>query len=138
MRIGFTGTRAGMTQAQANTTIAALLWLTAHEEARPIAVHGDCKGADAQFDSICKTYGFYRIAWPCTLHNQRAFCDVNEQHVEQPPLVRNRCIVEDANVMLATPRSATEELRSGTWATIRHARRAGKPLLLILPDGTVR
>jgi predicted Rossmann fold nucleotide-binding protein DprA/Smf involved in DNA uptake len=37
--------------------------------------------------------------------------------------------------MIATPHSYVEIGRSGTWATVRYARKAGKPIYLILPDG---
>jgi hypothetical protein len=38
---------------------------------------------------------------------------------------------------LACPRGYTEELRSGTWATIRYARKTGVPYVIIFPDRTV-
>ena len=41
-------------------------------------------------------------------------------------------------MLIACPASADEELRSGTWATIRYARRKLKRIYLILPDGTVQ
>jgi hypothetical protein len=33
--------------------------------------------------------------------------------------------------LIATPESLTEELRSGTWATIRYARKIKKPCLIL-------
>jgi predicted Rossmann fold nucleotide-binding protein DprA/Smf involved in DNA uptake len=43
---------------------------------------------------------------------------------------RNDELVAQCDVLLAFPRSAEEELRSGTWATIRRARKAGKEVRL--------
>jgi hypothetical protein len=43
---------------------------------------------------------------------------------------RNDELVAQCDVLLAFPRSAKEELRSGTWATIRRARKAGKEIRL--------
>ena len=40
-------------------------------------------------------------------------------------LARNDRIVASSDVLVAFPRTENEELRSGTWATIRRARRAG-------------
>jgi hypothetical protein len=37
--------------------------------------------------------------------------------------------------VIAAPMSSAEILRSGTWATIRYARKAGKPVLIIWPNG---
>ena len=56
----------------------------------------------------------------------------------RPPLSRNKDIVEAANVLIACPKGAKEELRSGTWATVRYMRKLGKPVVIIYPDGTVK
>lgn len=39
--------------------------------------------------------------------------------------------------MIATPSSKEEELRSGTWSTVRYARKLRRPVTLIYPDGSV-
>lgn len=52
------------------------------------------------------------------------------------PLDRNRDIVEAAEVLIACP-DGPERQRSGTWATIRHALRVGKPVVIVWPDGRV-
>ena len=45
-------------------------------------------------------------------------------------------IVADADVMLACPPNYEEIKRgSGTWATIKFARKSGKPLAIVYPDG---
>jgi len=53
------------------------------------------------------------------------------------PLERNSDIVADSDLLLATPRFYEEELRSGTWATVRRARKANKPLIIVWPNGKV-
>jgi hypothetical protein len=40
--------------------------------------------------------------------------------------------------MVATPRGFKEELRSGTWATIRYTIKMKKLLTIIWPDGTIK
>ena len=52
-------------------------------------------------------------------------------------LDRNHDIVDASAEMLALP-SGPEKMRgSGTWATIRYARRTRVPLLICWPDGRV-
>ena len=40
-------------------------------------------------------------------------------------------------MMIAAPSEAEEQRRSGTWSTVRFARKQGKPVFVISPDGTV-
>ena len=44
-------------------------------------------------------------------------------------------IVDESDTIIAFPASAEEVIRSGTWATIRYARKTKTPLHIILPDG---
>jgi len=53
----------------------------------------------------------------------------------EPPLKRNHKIVDGSEHLLATPAGMHEERRSGTWATIRYARKQEKPITIIYPDG---
>lgn len=53
----------------------------------------------------------------------------------KPYLVRNKDIVNASEGMLAAPRGP-EELRSGTWSTIRYARKCRKKVLIMWPDGS--
>jgi hypothetical protein len=50
-------------------------------------------------------------------------------------LERNTEIVKACDVLIATPKEQDEVLRSGTWATIRRARKYDKKLAVIFPDG---
>lgn len=54
----------------------------------------------------------------------------------KPNLVRNKDIVESTDVLLACPKGP-EELRSGTWSTVRLARKQGKRVVIFWPDGSV-
>lgn len=42
-----------------------------------------------------------------------------------PYLQRNDALVEHADLLIAFPRTADEVLRSGTWSTVRRARKRG-------------
>lgn len=130
--LGFTGTQRGMTIKQMHAVVFHLKngpeILSAH--------HGDCIGADAQFDVLCYALGIRRIAHPCDIVPKRAYCPSDVVLPILPPMERNDDIVASATRFLATPKEYHEVLRSGTWATIRRALKAGLDATVILPDGT--
>lgn len=131
MIIGFTGTRAGMSQKQDELVKE---FLRTHV---PDAVmHGDCVGADKDFDNISASLGILRYSCPCTLTEQRAFTDAVLWQQPKPPLERNRDIVNVSDVILACPKEMHEIMRSGTWATIRYAKSRKKELHIFYPDGS--
>jgi len=132
MQVGFTGTRRGMTQAQLRVfAFVALDYRTAE-----LFVHGDCVGADVQAHDVMKGIGLRVRARPCTIEKMRAFCDADEVMEPKYPLERNRDIVMDVDLLFATP-GGPEHGRSGTWATVRYARAAGKKIMIVWPDGQV-
>lgn len=131
MIIGFTGTRAGMNQKQKDLV---KVFLKMH---KPSAVaHGDCVGADEDFDDICTRLGTVRYCFPCNLSEHRAFTDAEPFQVPKPPLERNHDIVDHSDELFACPKETHEVLRSGTWATIRYARKVGKTVYIFYPDGS--
>jgi len=136
--VGFTGTRAGMTEAQKVSVRRVLERIGARYG--NLVVHGDCKGADEQFDGIAAGLGLERHIYPCDIEYMRAHCELRgAKQMREParPLVRNGWIVEVTLVMMATPKEYVEELRSGTWATVRRSRKSPNPLILIPPDGSL-
>jgi hypothetical protein len=103
-----------------------------------IGQHGDCIGADADFDRLCFALEIPRECRPCTYDALRA--NTTAEMIADPigPMDQNHKIVESADVMLATPPTREEIVcGSGTWSTIRMTRRAGKPLHICYPDGQV-
>lgn len=128
--LGFTGTQQGMTEDQkmAFEDILACGAKVLH--------HGDCRGADAQAWRLARTHGFKTVCHPPNVPKKRAFTMPNEETREELPyLVRNQRIVDESEILIATPKGFEEELRSGTWATIRYAQRRKKPVVIIWPDG---
>ena len=126
---GFTGTQEGMTRAQKFVFKSILAAGHFH--------HGDCVGADEQAHDIARTLGLYIITHPPINEYKRAFCDADEQCPAKEYLERNRDIVNVSSNMIATPKQFEEQLRSGTWATIRYARKMKKNLTIIYPDGSI-
>ena len=123
MIVGFTGTLAGMSASQLAQLRVVLTWLRAaltRNGNGPELHHGDARGADRQCAHVAKQLGgFYVTAWP-------------PQSGDTSPLVRNRRdIVAPADVLIAAPKTDIEILRSGTWATVRAARRKGIPVIVL-------
>lgn len=142
LKVAFTGTQKGMTPTQTAAFEAELMRLSImFGRDRLILVHGGCDGADDEADVIAAHYGIDRICYPSTHNNLEALKTklrardgsmVNFMP-PKPPLVRNKLIVNDSKLLLATPRQPTEILRSGTWMTVRYGRKKlGEPAVKIL------
>lgn len=129
MIIGFTGTQEGMSKQQI-IKVGGLLVKLGAKEAR----HGDCIGADSDFHEICKAMNIKTYIHPPTNSSKRAFCVGDFKYEPKPYLERNKDIVRGSQVLIATPKSE-EELRSGTWSTIRYARKLEREIYIIFPSG---
>ncbi len=146
MIIGFTGTSDGMTEAQQRVVFNFLRWwVTLSDQAgsQLILVHGDCIGSDAQADAAAVSFGIPRILRPCNIRGMRAFCDrlnggqVFKVHRPVDPMKRNTQIVKDVGTLIATPKGE-EVMRSGTWSTVRRARKYKRQILIVMPNGEWR
>lgn len=130
-KIGFTGTQEGMTEAQK-------VYMTAVLDKDVELHHGDCLGADAEVYVLAKTNGSRTVCHPPTNPYKRAFSSKNDEVREaRDYLDRNHDIVDETQRLYATPKSNVEEHRSGTWATIRYARKKRLPITIIYPDGQI-
>lgn len=138
--LGFTGTQQGMTLMQ----LAVVADLMKRLEFTAFH-HGDCIGSDHDaYLLVAKHRPDCRIViHPPVLEHKCAFCvriRVPNTVVQLPArhyIDRNHDIVRASTLMLATPAEKVEQLRSGTWATIRFARKLGIKLHVIYPDGTI-
>lgn len=148
MNLGFTGTQRGMTRAQLNAVDDLLSavpdFIKLMEDLRFdcdriwTIHHGDCIGADAQLDSIAKDHNIFRHIHPATGKNKRAWCAAQTIDDPLPPLKRNAVIVQCAVAgLIAAPGQATEIVRSGTWATVRYARKLKRHIWIVRPNGTI-
>lgn len=131
MIYGFTGTSRGMTTAQRLTCL--ILFTDA-----TIFHHGGCIGSDAEAHAICLTLHISAHVHPCNIPSMRAL--LQEPFTIYPPrapLKRNHDIVDNTSTLIATPRTTYEVLRSGTWATIRYARKMKRKIIIVGIDGKV-
>lgn len=136
LNLGFTGTQRGATRAQLLTLMRVLTFGPWKD---PDRFHlGDCVGADDQAVHLAYALGLACVGHPPSNDVKRAFfAHYVVSYGIQLYLVRNREIVDVCDALIACPRLDTEEVRSGTWATIRYARRRRKPVIRILPNGTL-
>jgi hypothetical protein len=129
--VGFTGTRQGMSDHQKRMLRKAME--AAYVDGIENCLHhGDCKGADAEAHAIAVELGWDIIIHPPVKRIMRAYC--GDGAIILPPmdyLARDEEIVRVSNFIFAAPKSDTEERRSGTWYTVRHARKLGKRVILL-------
>jgi hypothetical protein len=142
IHVGFTGTRHGMSEAQASrvkelvANLARIDSLTCH--------HGDCIGADSMFHDIARFHDARVTIHPGQSSNHeahrdklRAFRHGDITHAPLGHFARNRVIVTEADVMIGTPLEMTHQDRGGTWFTIDYAKKVGRPLAIVLRGGEV-
>ena len=137
--IGFTGTREGMTERQRRTCKKTLEYMCEYlgTYSRPV-IHGGAIGADTQFHVIADDLGINIFVFPAHKDSfdywsdKVAFINLFDP---KPPLERNKEIVKRSTILIAAPYSLKEENRSGTWATIRYARKweNGIPIIILDP-----
>ena len=138
VRVGFTGTREGMTDEQRQSVDDLL-----HDLRVDQFHHGDCVGADVLAAMSAKRHGAFVTSHPCNSREWRAFSSADEVRKVKPPLARNKDIVQETDILIVAPKQMQEVIRSGTWSTYRYAkvlRAAGKRqiIYLVLPDGTIQ
>jgi hypothetical protein len=100
--------------------------------------HGDCIGADHHAHGIAREAWLSVAIHPPANPDKRAWCIGDHTWMPKPYLDRNHDIVDATVGLIAAPGEFKEQFRSGTWATVRYARKVGKPVVLVLPDGGVR
>jgi hypothetical protein len=132
LKLGFTGTQNGMSIQQMKSLRILL------EELKPFEFHhGDCIGADEESHDIVSTFwkSAVIVIHPPDIDKKRAFCRGHLVLQPKPYLERDRDIVDATDVLVAAPKDEnTEEVRSGTWYTVRYARKQDKRVI-ILPRG---
>lgn len=126
IRIGFTENRHGLRVDQINSIISIL-----DKYDNIIVSHGDCVGSDTDFHKLCISYKLNHVEkilkiniYPPNNSSLRAFNKGDIIMEEKPYLERNINIIKNADILIACPVDKNnEELRSGTWSTIRQAKK---------------
>jgi len=96
--------------------------------------HGGCVGADAQAHMIASKYGMTTVIHPPTNDKHQAHIVPHELRDPKPYLDRNHDIVDECDFLIACPKQMVEIRRSGTWATVRYARRNDLRVMVIPPE----
>lgn len=128
MKVGFTGTQIGMSEKQKVQFVQDLELLNPTE-----FHHGDCIGADAEAHDIIRAFfpECRIVSHPPLKTNKRAYRKADEYRDAKEYLDRNKDIVNETDVLFAAPKSEEEELRSGTWSTIRYSRKNKFPPVIL-------
>lgn len=134
--VGFTATRRGLTEPQADLLRRTLAHLCERYTSL-VFRHGDCVEGDEVGAQIAHSLGMWVIAHPPINEVLRAYAYQDQTEPPRNYLDRNWDIVQASHVVIGCPDSKVERARSGTWATIRMARKRVVPLLVIDPHGTV-
>jgi len=133
MKLGFTGTQQGMTVDQL------VKFNMLVERIDPSEFHhGDCVGADMEaVHAIQDRKGVEVHSHIPDNNKKRAFTKADVIKKPKPYIARNHDIVDASDIIIATPKENKEQRRSGTWATIRYAKKQCKRMYIIYPNGNI-
>jgi len=132
--LGFTGTRQGMTRAQA-AAVTALLQACPPQTFH----HSDALGAETEVHALVRQQcpATQIMVHPPTRSAQRSFCVADIWRPTLPYFLCQQAVVQASDVLLAVPQSAAEMRRSGCWQAVQYARAVGTPVVLVRATGQV-
>jgi len=133
LKLGFTGTRHGMTKKQ-EKELEKLISAKNFEEFH----HGMCIGSDEKAHEIVATKApkVVIVGHPPKAVSTMANLPCKKILEADSYSRRNKAIVDSSDYLVATP-DAKERAGSGTWKTIRYARKQGKRIYIIHKNGRV-
>lgn len=140
MKIGFTGTRSGMSDRQKENLTKYLKIARNHSCNYPspdlISIDGGCVGADYEFHQISKSLGYTSICYPGysqkdpnNLSCRADLSNYDKIEKENTFFARNRKIVEDCDLLIGAPYDNSQN--GGTWYTIHYAKKIGKKFIIL-------
>ena len=145
--VGITGTKKGGSRRQVEGLRRLFTDMSINSDRNKKVIelhHGDCKGVDWEAFAIANkvfrnvSLTLITVSHPPLDGKHRAFTKNDQTRKAKEYLQRNMDIVDETDWMIALPDSPNEKLRSGTWATIRYAKKQNKSVIIILPSGVVR
>jgi hypothetical protein len=124
MKIGFTGSREGMSQHQKEQFVLKMFQLLPDE-----FHHGDCEGADAEAHDIVREFlpKVKIVVYPPLSFRHRAMKQGDVIMEPEGYIKRDYRIVDSTDYLIGAPKTDMEQIRSGSWTTIRYARKTSKP-----------
>jgi hypothetical protein len=132
VKVGFTGTRYDLTKFQEEELDKIFKSINISE-----FHHGDCIGADEYAAKLVHKLqkNIKIICHPPVETSDRAYTDNIANEVREPKtyMKRNQDIIDESNLLVACSYSDVEVVRSGTWATIRKARKKKIPVIVVYP-----
>lgn len=133
LKIGFMGTRHGMTDEQ-KTEFKKLIKAKKFKEFH----HGMCAGSDEIAHHLIEENkkDVNIVGHPPTWSGSVVKLTCHTILPEDTYLKRNKEIVDSTDFLIATP-DAKERGGSGTWKTVRYARKKGKRIYIIHKNGRV-
>ncbi len=131
IKVGFTGTRHGMSDEQFKE----FENLIKSKEISEFH-HGMCVGADKQAHDFIKSLKLKIVGHPPKYSKFVAGCCCDIVKESHDYLQRNKNIVDETDILIATP-DVKEKIRSGTWSTVRYARKQNKKIYIIHKNGRV-
>lgn len=146
-KIGFTGTREGMTVRQGHSFVSTLLEFTKGGEFE--FHHGDCIGADDDAQFLIEYDGrlaksVFRIvihpghsAFDATNDSKRANNRADEIRESKTHFARNRDIVQETDLLIVCSVSNPIPRTGGTRYTYDYAKKLKKNIIVIYPNGEV-
>lgn len=139
VKVGFTGTRHGMTREQKDNLHWELFTLVRDypSGADHEFHHGDCIGADAEACEIARNQGFKIHRHPPSDPSRQAFTEFDVDYPPIPYKDRNRRIVFLTQWLIACPDKYPWVQKGGTWYTYNHCVQQGsyKRHMVIEPSG---
>ena len=132
MKVSFTGTRQGMSAWQKQQLEQ---FFADHRGEISVFVHGACMGADVEAHYLARRIlgkSIFIAVFPSTAKTRVHVQGTGHVADPKPPLERNKDIVDcGCGLLLAAPLQMSEVLRSGTWSTIRYARKRHVPVQIL-------
>lgn len=128
MKIGFTGSRLGMSQHQKEQFVLKM------QELGPTEFHhGDCEGADAEAHDLVREFfpEVWIVVYPPKSDYRRAFKQGDEFKPPESYLKRDKNIVMATEHLFGAPKSDNPIIRSGTWTTIRYGYARKMPVTVL-------